>query len=56
MYSLNIEIMKPTDFSKYISDFISRYLPHEKGLSNNTIIAYRDTFVLLLEYLQKENT
>ncbi len=46
--------MKPTDFSKYISDFISRYLPHEKGLSNNTIIAYRDTFVLLLEYLQKE--
>lgn len=54
MYSLNIEIMKPTDFSKYISDFISRYLPHEKGLSNNTIIAYRDTFVLLLEYLQKE--
>ncbi|GHA24837.1 integrase [Salinimicrobium marinum] len=46
--------MKPTDFSKYISDFISRYLPHEKGVSNNTIIAYRDTFVLLLEYLQKE--
>ncbi len=46
--------MKPTDFSKYISDFISRYLPHEKGLSNNTIRAYRDTFVLLLEYLQKE--
>lgn len=46
--------MKPTDFSKYISDFISRYLPHEKGLSNNTILAYRDTFVLLIEYLQKE--
>lgn len=46
--------MKPTDFSKYISDFISRYLPHEKGVSNNTIIAYRDTFVLLIEYLQKE--
>ena len=46
--------MKPTDFSKYISDFISRYLPHEKGASNNTIIAYRDTFVLLIEYLQKE--
>ncbi|MCM4160907.1 integrase [Antarcticibacterium flavum] len=46
--------MKPTDFSKYISDFISRYLPLEKGVSNNTIIAYRDTFVLLIEYLQKE--
>jgi site-specific recombinase XerD len=46
--------MKPTDFSKYISDFVSRYLPHEKGVSNNTIIAYRDTFVLLIEFLQKE--
>lgn len=54
MYSLNLEIMKPTDFSKYISDFISRYLPNEKGASANTIIAYRDTFVLLLNFTQNE--
>ncbi len=46
--------MKPTDFSRYISDFISRYLPNEKGASPNTIAAYRDTFVLLLEFAQKE--
>ena len=52
MYSLNSEIMKPTDFSKYISDFISRYLPNEKGASGNTIAAYRDTFVLLLNFTQ----
>ena len=44
--------MKPTDFSKYISDFISRYLPNEKGASVNTISAYRDTFVLLLKFTQ----
>jgi len=44
--------MKPTDFSKYISDFISRYLPNEKGVSANTITAYRDTFVLLLNFIQ----
>jgi len=44
--------MKPTDFSKYISDFISRYLPNERGASNNTIAAYRDTFVLLLKFIQ----
>ncbi len=44
--------MKPTDFSKYISDFISRYLPNEKGASGNTITAYRDTFVLLLNFTQ----
>ena len=45
--------MKPTDFSKYISDFVSRYLPTEKGLSANTITAYRDTFVLLLSFIQQ---
>ncbi|WP_442587644.1 site-specific integrase [Pedobacter sp. AW31-3R] len=45
--------MKPTDFSKYISDYVSRYLPNEKGASANTIAAYRDTFVLLLRYIQE---
>lgn len=46
--------MKPTDFSKHISDFISKYLPNEKGASTNTITAYRDTFVLLLNFIQEE--
>lgn len=54
MYSLNLKIMKPTDFSKYISDFISKYLPNEKGASANTISAYRDTFILLINFI--ENT
>lgn len=54
MYSLNSRIMKPTDFSKYISDFIARYLPDERGASVNTITAYRDTFVLLLDFIEKE--
>jgi integrase/recombinase XerD len=45
--------MKPTDFSKHISDFISRYLPNEKGASRNTIAAYRDTFVLLIEFIKE---
>jgi len=47
--------MKPTDFSKYISDFISRYLSNEKGLSHNTITSYRDTFVLLINFIQNVN-
>ena len=46
--------MKPTDFATYISDFISRYLPNEKGASANTIASYRDTFVLLLNFTEKE--
>lgn len=45
--------MRPTDFSRYISDFISRYLPDERGASANTITAYRDTFVLLLDFMEK---
>ena len=48
--------MKPTDFSKYISDFIVRYLPDERGASINTITAYRDTFVLLLDFIEKEKS
>lgn len=37
----------------YISDFMVRYLPDERGASVNTIAAYRDTFVLLLEFIKK---
>ena len=44
--------MIPTDFSKHISDFLSNYLTNEKGASINTIKAYRDTFILLLSYLE----
>jgi len=51
-YSQNLKIMKPTDFSKYISDFISRYLPNEKGASANTVTSYRDSFILLINFIQ----
>lgn len=44
--------MKPTNFSKYITDYISRYLPGEKGASVNTITAYRDTFVLVISFFE----
>ena len=44
--------MKPTDFSKYLTDYLTRYLSHEKGSSSNTISAYRDTFVLFITYME----
>lgn len=44
--------MKPTDFSKYLTDFFTRYLTHERGLSANTVVSYRDTFVLLITFLE----
>lgn len=43
--------MKNNDFTYYLRKFLTDYLPNEKGLSVNTIDAYRYTFILLLEYL-----
>ena len=38
----------------YITKYFSEYLPNVVGASKRTISSYRDTFVILLEYLQKE--
>lgn len=45
--------MKPTDFSKYLADYLTRYLSHERGYSANTIIAYRDTFILFITFMNQ---
>lgn len=44
--------MRPTDFSKSLTDFLIRYLPGEKGASKNTIASYKDTFILFLTFLK----
>ncbi len=36
--------------AKYIKRFFSHYLPVQKGLADNTILAYRDAIKLLLCY------
>ncbi len=46
--------MTPTDFSKYLSGFLTGYLVHERGASKNTICAYRDTFVLFIGYMSAQ--
>ncbi len=38
----------------YITKYFSEYLPNVIGTSKRTISSYKDTFVILLEYLQKE--
>jgi integrase/recombinase XerD len=45
--------MKPTDFAKYLTEFLSAYLPTQKNVSKNTIYSYRDTFKLLINYCQE---
>lgn len=42
--------MKPTNFAYYLTDFLSKYLPGIAGLSPNTIMSYRDTYRLFLEF------
>jgi site-specific recombinase XerD len=44
--------MKPTDFSYYLTTFLTKYLPSELGASKNTISSYRDTFILFLTFLK----
>lgn len=46
--------MKPTDFSKLLTNFFSDYLPLQKNVSPNTIKSYRDTFKLLLLFCEIE--
>jgi len=45
--------MKPTDFAKYMTEFLSVELPGQQGVSTNTIKSYRDTFTLLLNYCKE---
>ncbi len=45
--------MKPTNFAYYLTNFLSRYLPGIAGLSQNTIMSYRDTFSLFLDFCSK---
>lgn len=47
--------MKPTDFSKALTDYLRIYLPEERGVSANTLKSYKDTFVLLLSFMQINN-
>jgi site-specific recombinase XerD len=46
--------MKPTDFSKNLSDFLTRYLPGERGASHNTILSYKDTFLLFIVFMRDQ--
>lgn len=42
--------MKPTDFSMYVTQFLTEHLAAQRNLSPNTVKAYRDVFTLLLRF------
>jgi site-specific recombinase XerD len=45
--------METTDFAKYLTNFLTKYLAGERGASPNTIGSYRDTFVQLICFMKK---
>ena len=45
--------MKPTDFAKALSHYLSVYLPGQRNVSPHTISSYRDTFKLFLTYCKQ---
>ncbi len=46
--------MKKNDFPKYLSEFLSQYLPGQKNVSVNTIASYRDAFKLFLIFFESD--
>lgn len=47
--------MKPTDFSRSLTDFLLKYLPGERGMSDHTIASYKDTFILFITFMKEIN-
>ena len=46
--------MKTTDFAQCLSTYLTMYLPGQVGFSANTIMAYRDTFKLVLTFAEEK--
>ena len=46
--------MKPTDFARHLTVFLTDYLPAQCNVSPNTVCSYRDTFVLLLRFVHDQ--
>ena len=40
-----------TDFAEYLESFFTDYLGSEQGASKHTVRSYRDTFILLIDYM-----
>ncbi len=40
-----------TDFAEYLESFFTDYLGAEQGVSKHTVRSYRDTFILLIDYM-----
>lgn len=44
--------MRKTDFAQCLETYLRTYLPGQAGLSENTVMAYRDTFIQMLRFIE----
>lgn len=44
--------MKKLSFADHLTNYLTVFLPGQQGLSENTILSYRDAFVLFLRFLR----
>lgn len=51
-----MNLTKPTDFSYHLTNYLSAYLPGQRGVSSNTIRSYRDTFSLFLRFCRDQKS
>jgi len=51
--SMMKQAINAVDFPKSLADFLTKYLPAERGMSNNTIASYRMTFILLITFMEE---
>ncbi len=45
--------METTDFAKYLSAFLTKYLAGERNYSPNTVLAYKDTFIQFITFMKE---
>jgi len=43
-----------TDFAEYLESFFTDYLGAEQGVSKHTVRSYRDTFILLIDFMSND--
>ena len=48
--------MRTTDFAQCLTAYLTVYLPGQLGLSENTIMSYRDTFKLVLLFAEQKRS
>ena len=43
------------DYAFYVTQYFGEYLPRHRGVSENTLRSYRDTFVQMIEYMKSKH-